>query len=202
MQISSRFIAIDGPNGIGKSTIMEGLKDRLQDRIENFKFTKEPTTSSLGTFVREHQNEYTARCLAALVAADRYDHLEKTIHPNLQAGRTVVTDRYIAASLVYQLLDGLSIEFIMQLNSEIILPELCFLLTGDEQEIQSRLNARINLTRFEENNQVKKELALFDQAGVHLESLGVRVVRIKNTGQEKETTITTIINEINTLGKN
>ena len=116
MQITPHFIAIDGPNGVGKSTIIEGLKGRLQDRIENYKFTKESTSSSLGTFIREHQNEYTARCLAALVAADRYDHLEKTIQPNLQAGRTVITDRYIAASLVYQLLDGLSLEFIMQLN--------------------------------------------------------------------------------------
>ncbi|MEU6071861.1 hypothetical protein ABZ864_47440 [Streptomyces sp. NPDC047082] len=47
--------------------------------------------------------------MACLVAADRYHHLAQEIRPALQRGNVVLCDRYIASSLVLQVIDGLPV---------------------------------------------------------------------------------------------
>lgn len=164
MKVSENFFAIDGPNGVGKSTVIEQLKRHLSEYELPCFFTKEPTNSSLGSFIRHNQNIYTRHTLAALVAADRYDHIEKVIVPNISAGGVVITDRYIASSFVYQVQDGLDYSFITNLNSEIILPSHYFILSASSQTIAQRLALRTELTRFETSSLSNQETQLFQKA--------------------------------------
>lgn len=196
MKVCNRFFAIDGPNGVGKSTIVESLKQHFDRKRIDCLFTKEPTTSELGSFIITNQNVYKAHTLAALVAADRYDHIEKVISPNLNAGKMVISDRYFASSLVYQVQDGLTYEFIDNLNSAIILPVLYFILTADVETILNRLKSRNRLTRFESYGLCRQEVELFDKAVAILKHKGVMVQVVSNQFSSIDETAERIFDEI------
>jgi dTMP kinase len=188
MNTCKKFIVIDGPNGVGKTTVINSLKKRLLQKNLDFIVTKEPTDSTIGNFIRENQNSYYANTLAALVAADRYDHIEKLIQPNLDKGKIVISDRYLASSLVYQVLDGLDYEFVLQLNAKIILPSLYFILTAISNTISERLSNRNSLTRFELDKK-SNESKLFEEAGNFLKGKGDLVKFIKNDDRSSDETV-------------
>lgn len=188
MEIVKNFIAIDGPNGVGKSTIIELLKQRLNKYGLDCVFTKEPTNSPLGNFIRSNQNSYRGQTLAALVAANRYEHIESLIQPSLNNGKSVFTDRYFASSLVYQVQDGLTYNFIQNLNSGILLPSLYFILTASHETIEKRLASRSQLTRFETITSSRQEAELFSVAGDILREKGVNVCFLENEYSSSEET--------------
>ena len=142
------FAAIDGPSGIGKSTLTGLVADRLTAHGCSVTATKEPTATPLGSLARFGTDDYQGLTLACLVAADRYQHLEHEIRPALQAGRIVLCDRYIASSLVLQRLDGVSPEFVWQLNQHADRPDLSIILSGDASSARERAEKRGLYSRF------------------------------------------------------
>ncbi len=195
MKIYKRFIVLDGPNGVGKSTIINSLKFLFNKSGLDFILTKEPTDSELGNFIRSNQNVYSSKTLATLVAADRYNHIEKLIEPALNLGKIIISDRYIASSLVYQVLDGLNYEFILDLNREICLPSLYFILTANQETLATRLNERTKLTRFELDTE-SNEGKLFENAGNFLRQKGVNVYFVNNESRSTEETGREIMTKI------
>jgi dTMP kinase len=107
--VTALFIAIEGPNAVGKTTITGRLAAVLQARGTVVHVTTEPSATPLGRLVRSAESYLTGRALALAVAADRYAHLDKEIIPALNAGKTVVTDRYVQSSLALQRLDGIGL---------------------------------------------------------------------------------------------
>jgi dTMP kinase len=101
-----RFIVVDGPSGVGKSTVTTLLAQRLSAAGHDVLTTGEPSNGPIGELARGGTNDYRGLALACLVAADRYHHLAVQVHPALAAGRVVVCDRYVPSSLVLQHLDG------------------------------------------------------------------------------------------------
>lgn len=78
------FITLDGPNGVGKSTIMGDLCKKLTSQgFETYK-TREPTDSLIGDFLRKSEEKYRGKTLACIAATDRYYHIEHEILPALQ----------------------------------------------------------------------------------------------------------------------
>lgn len=153
-----RLVAVDGPNGVGKSTIIAEVEKKLQQYAVDVFVTKEPTNTKLGEFLRSFAERKGGIGLSCLVAADRYEHLKNEIIPMLEQRKVVITDRYILSSLILQGMDGVDTNFIMNINDEIIKPDLQVALFANESTIQSRLYERENLTRFEKNNQSGCEL--------------------------------------------
>ena len=175
-----KLIAIDGPNGACKSTIINGLKSRLAQLGISSYFTKEPTESEIGLFTRRFAESHSGLPLAYLVGADRYYHLEKEIIPKLQEGICVFTDRYVLSSLILQCMDGVSSKQICKINDNVITPDLQIVVWADEKTLQARLKEREVLTRFEQGKKSCKELAMM-QAGVDmLESMGVNCLHLCN----------------------
>lgn len=107
LEISTKgfLVAFDGPNGVGKSTLIESVKTRLEFRGYAIYTTKEPTNTECGSFVRKFAESRSGIGLACLVAADRYEHIENEILPELKKGKIVITDRYILSSLILQQMD-------------------------------------------------------------------------------------------------
>ena len=178
------FIAIDGPNGAGKTVLLEeiekSMKKRIKDKNIQFYKTKEPTNSVLGKFVRDISEVVTGNSLACLVSADRYEHLKNEIIPELKKGKIVITDRYILSSLILQVMDGVKESFILNLNSKIIKPDLQLAIFAEEEIIQNRLKQRDKLTRFEKNNQSRKEINNMKKGIDKLRKLNVEVLCINN----------------------
>lgn len=176
-----KLVAIDGPNGVGKSTIIAAVAKKLQllYAVDVF-ITKEPTSTELGAFLRSFAEEEKGLGLACLVAADRYEHLKNEIIPMLEQRKVVITDRYILSSFILQGMDGVNTKFILDINNEIVKPDLQVALFADEKTIQSRLGERENLTRFEKNNQSGCELKYMNLGIKILMDLKTNILNINN----------------------
>ena len=170
------FIVFEGPNGVGKTTVMDSVCSTLEIEGIPFQRTKEPTTSDLGKHIRGNQNRYSKEVLACLVAANRYEHLQTVILPGLQSGNVVLSDRYFPSSLVYQMMDGLDLSFVEDLNQRILIPSLTIFLRADPILLEVRLKERDNLTRFEQDQ--KKEAHFYNNAETLLIDKGWNILSL------------------------
>jgi dTMP kinase len=97
-----RFIAFEGGEGTGKSTQARILAEGLGALL-----TREPGGTGLGERIRHlvldtGVDAVGSRAEALLFAAARAQHVEEVIRPSLEAGRHVVTDRFLDSSVAYQ----------------------------------------------------------------------------------------------------
>jgi dTMP kinase len=102
--VTGHFIAFEGGEGSGKSTQARRLAERLGPPTL---LTFEPGDSPLGAEVRRlvldsPDLDITGRAEALLMAADRAQHVAEVIEPALDAGRTVICDRFAGSSIAYQ----------------------------------------------------------------------------------------------------
>ncbi|GAA1910901.1 dTMP kinase [Streptantibioticus ferralitis] len=177
-----RFVTLDGPGGVGKSTTLGTLAELLRRFGTPVHTTAEPSSSALGQFTRSHADQIQGRALACLVAADRYEHIRSEIQPHLDGGETVMCDRYLASTLVVQQLDGVPERFLLDLNADILLPDLSVILTADPQAIRRRLAERGAHHRFERDPKVPaREAALYRRADQTMRRLGVPVLVVDTT---------------------
>jgi dTMP kinase len=98
---------LEGPDGAGKSVQAVSLAARLRERGYDVVATREPGGTGLGEQVRHLVNDPgpTPRGPKAdvlLYSAARAQHVDEVIRPALEAGRTVVCDRYAASTMAYQ----------------------------------------------------------------------------------------------------
>ena len=112
--IEGHFIAIEGIDGAGTTTQAARLAAALRKRGLPVRTTHEPTDGPIGALIRQVLNGRVVvagpagstslgwSTMALLFAADRLDHLQAEIIPNLMDGVTVITDRYDASSIAYQ----------------------------------------------------------------------------------------------------
>jgi len=136
----NRWIVFEGGDGVGKSTQIDLLVERLRSEGIEHTLTREPGGTELGTVLRQaimHGDHVDPRAEALLYAADRAQHISHVVRPSLDAGVVVVQDRYIDSSVVYQGLfrglgDGL-VEEISMWAAGGILPGLTVVLDGAAQ---------------------------------------------------------------------
>lgn len=175
------FVAFDGPNGVGKSTLIEHVQKGLIANGFDICVTKEPSDTVLGCFTRQIAESLGGESLACLVAADRYYHLEQTIIPELKRGNIVITDRYILSSLILQCMDNVDTHFVLSVNDGVILPDIQVAIKADADVIQSRLSERDKLTRFERGQRTTDELAFMKRGEATLIESGVSIINIDNS---------------------
>lgn len=170
-----KFITIDGPNGVGKTTVVRLVCDRLNVFGWNILQTKEPTSA----FNRENEERRGLK-LARRIIEDRRHHLTDEIEPTLELGMSVVCDRYIESSLVYRKLDGIPFEDTWKENSSFKTPDMSILLIASAPTLEERLKGRKVLTRFEREHTLEEELALYRKAHEFLSDYGFKSVIIEN----------------------
>jgi dTMP kinase len=116
------FITLEGIEGSGKTTQIGRLVEFLEDRGIECVTTRQPGGTLIGENIRSILLDPANRALAPmtellLYMADRSQHIYELIRPCLQAGKTVICDRYFDATVVYQgFARGLNIELIQQLH--------------------------------------------------------------------------------------
>jgi dTMP kinase len=146
-----RFIALEGGEGVGKSTQVRAVAAALRARGLDVVETREPGGSEGAEAIRRlllegSADRWTGGAEALLFAAARADHVAKTILPALEAGKWVVTDRFLDSSLAYQGgASGVSIErlkLLHEVGSAGLLPDRTLLLTLPAEEAARRAEAR------------------------------------------------------------
>jgi len=144
-----RFISLEGGEGVGKSTQAKALAAALRARGLQVVETREPGGSPGAEAIRTlllHEREWPAGAEALLFAAARADHVARTIRPALEAGKWVVSDRFLNSSLAYQGgAGGLGFDAIRALHavgSGGLLPDRTLLLRLDDEEAERRAGRR------------------------------------------------------------
>ncbi len=139
--MGSRFIVLEGLDGAGTTTQAELLHRVCPGSL----LTREPTDGLVGRVARRAQRgEEGAPPLEALpwlYAADRADHLHRTVLPALEAGRTVISDRYAPSSLAYQALTH-PLEVVWELNHRFRTPDIVIFLEVSVATAVERIRAR------------------------------------------------------------
>jgi dTMP kinase len=137
-----RFISIDGPSGVGKSTTARALAQLLRNEDQAVHLTGEPSEGPIGTLARELTETVRGNALACLYAADRYHHLTTEVFPHLEAGECVITDRYVPSALVMQQLDGVDPDYLWRINVKASRPHIAVILDADPAVVAERLSDR------------------------------------------------------------
>ncbi len=101
------FLSVEGIEGSGKTTQLQRLAKLLRAKGRNCVVTKEPGGTPIGDRVRAILLDPQAEGMDPLselflLAASRRQHVIEVIQPAIEAGATVLCDRYADASLVYQ----------------------------------------------------------------------------------------------------
>lgn len=121
------FIAIEGPDGCGKSTLINSLKQVFKDAVFTFEPGGTEFSNKVRTLIKESEN-ISCETEMFLFCASRRDHIEKVIKPNLEMGKLIISDRYVFSSYVYQgMLGDIGLENVKQINEfaiEGVLPDL------------------------------------------------------------------------------
>ncbi|WP_419908265.1 dTMP kinase [Candidatus Poriferisodalis sp.] len=185
----SIFVAIDGPNGVGKTTIVSELAGELRSRGADVLTLRQPSDSELGRFARSFESRLSGLSLAILVVADRLVQVATDIEPALAEGRIVLCDRHIASTLVLQRLDGLDLPSLWQMNADVLMPDLQVILLASPEVLRSRLDARSRSSRFEQSEGIEeREVHYYEEAIDWLKSKGLSVITADTGGQTVDET--------------
>ena len=151
-----KFITLEGIEGSGKSTNLEVIKNLLDNNNIKYIVTREPGGGPLGPHLRElllnKDNSISPSVEMLLMMADRKDHVDNLIEPNLTKGNWVISDRYLDSTIAYQ--GGgrqLNLNLITALSEELKLPtpDLTLLFDLSVDLALERAKKRSELDRFE-----------------------------------------------------
>ena len=155
--MKTKFITLEGIEGSGKTSSIKSITNLLDDKGISYVVTREPGGSTIGSELRsillDPQTNISSEVELMLMLADRKDHVDQVILPNLKKGNWVISDRFMDSSFAYQgggrKLDKKLIDsFSRRLNLPI--PDLTLLFNVSVEISLSRVKARGDLDRFEQ----------------------------------------------------
>lgn len=161
MKTRSLFVAFEGPDACGKSTISRLVQSKLQEYFKDESkvvLFREPGGTEVGEKIRDILTSYDIdpRTEALLFAASRTENTWKNIMVQKQKNKIVLCDRYLHSSLVYQgIVKNLGFKNILKINQfgiGKIKPDIIFYFDIDEKESYRRKTndkTRTNYDRLE-----------------------------------------------------
>lgn len=166
--VRNLFITFEGPDGAGKTSVLKQVVERLQQHNIEVMATREPGGIEIAEKIREiildpAHTTMDNHTEALLYAAARSQHYFEKVKPALEAGKTVLCDRFIDSSLVYQgIARGLGVEEVLAINEFAIgkrLPDATILF-----DLEPSIGlARIAANRSDEINRLDAESLAFHE---------------------------------------
>jgi dTMP kinase len=141
------FITLDGIDGVGKSTQIERLINYLEQQGHETLLVRDPGTTEIGARLRQillqSDLELHRRTEAMLFMASRCEMVETILRPAIAEGKTVVSDRFLLANVVYQSVgDKVSPDLLWQMGRLAnggLAPDLTILLDMPAQRSMERI---------------------------------------------------------------
>lgn len=161
------FITIEGGEGVGKSTFIEGLKDFFSGLGKETLVTREPGGTAIADRIRSvftdppEEEDFTVEAELMLVSAARAQHMHHKILPALGEGKVVISDRFADSTRVYQGFLGKADDVFMESVIEKTVfkrhPDMTFLLDCDVEVSIKRVRDRAEqngeaLSRYDKAN--------------------------------------------------
>ena len=157
--MEAKFITLEGIEGSGKTTSIKSINNLLEQKKIDYINTREPGESSIGEELRgillDPNTDISSEVELLLMLADRKDHVEKTILPNLLNNTWVISDRFMDSSIAYQgggrqlnlnMIDSLAIHL------DLPQPNLTLLFDLPVEVSLERTKKRGELDRFEKED--------------------------------------------------
>jgi len=167
MQARGLFLTVEGGEGVGKSTNITYMAEKLRQQGVELVVTREPGGTALAEDIRQvllAVRDETVGGLTELLLmfAARAQHIDTLIEPALSAGKWVLCDRFTDATYAYQCGGrGMSIDTVRQLEQLVqgqLRPDYTLLLDAPIDTGMSRARERGELDRFE-----REDLAFFQR---------------------------------------
>lgn len=175
--IEGHFIVLEGIDGAGTTTQLGLLSGALRKRGLPVHSTREPSDGPIGAMIRQvlqgrlvvpgvsGTRAPSWATMALLFAADRMDHLDAEVIPNLMDGVTVLSDRYVHSSLAYQSAADVAahdvLDWIRMLNARARRPDLTIVLDVSPEVAARRRKSRSGRPEIYEELDFQKRLATF-----------------------------------------
>ncbi|KXB01125.1 hypothetical protein AKJ41_02655 [candidate division MSBL1 archaeon SCGC-AAA259O05] len=160
-EFEGKFIALEGPDGCGKSTQAKLLSEWLESEGYDVKVTREPTENPTGKVLRDalrEKKDLPIEAEALLFACDRLVHVSNVIKPNLEVGKIIVTERYVHSSLAYQTARGLSRDWVEEINKFAIEPDFTIFIDVPPQVGFKRVGSSGEADTFEQDLELQKRV--------------------------------------------
>jgi dTMP kinase len=175
--IEGLFIVLEGVDGAGTTTHTKLLSDGLRQRGLPVHSTREPSDGPIGNMLRQilagrvvvpgirGPRPPSWSTMALLFAADRLDHVEAEIVPNLLDGVTVLSDRYDHSSVAYQSVTGGgdpdAVVWVKELNRHARRPDLTIVLDVPPEIAAQRRIQRGRGREIYDDDELQVQLAAF-----------------------------------------
>lgn len=175
--IEGLLIVLEGVDGAGTTTHCSLLCDALKGQGLPITATREPSDGPVGALIRQiltgrvvvpgiaGNRPSSWSTMALLFAADRLDHLEATILPNLMDGVTIVSDRYDLSSVAYQSVTGggepETVRWVREVNRHARRPDLTIILDVSPEEAARRRKDRGTRREIFDDGELQRQLAEF-----------------------------------------
>ncbi|NLM12745.1 MAG: dTMP kinase [Epulopiscium sp.] len=155
------FISMEGPDGSGKTTQIELLKEYFLNKGYEVIITREPGGTQISEKIRDIILDVNNKALsnmteALLYAASRAQHVEEKIKPALENGKIVISDRFVDSSIVYQgYARGIGIDIVESINNFAIqgfMPDITFFFDIEPEFAMKRKAKQKSLDRLEQEH--------------------------------------------------
>jgi dTMP kinase len=175
--IEGLFIVLEGVDGAGTTTHTRRLAEALRERGLPVHTTREPSDGPIGVQIRQVLSGRLVvpglhgprppswSTMALLFAADRMDHVESSITPNLMDGVTVISDRYYHSSVAYQSITCGGgpevIAWVKEINRYARRPDLTIVLDVSYETAVRRRSMRNRGRELFDDNDLQRQLVTF-----------------------------------------
>ena len=182
------LVSLEGPEGAGKTSVLEALIPILEDRGVEVLTTREPCGVLIGEKIREvildpSHTEMDPKTELLLYIASRRQHLVEKVLPALAAGKLVIMDRFIDSSVAYQGfgrgLDLDAIDWLNQFATDGLKPDLTLYFDIEVEEGLARIAAnsdrevnRLDMEGLDLHRKVRQGyLSLIEREGNRIEKI-------------------------------
>lgn len=155
------FITMEGPDGSGKTTQIELLKQYLEEKGYDIVIAREPGGTAISEVIREvilnpEHKEMSYMTELLLYAAARAQLVNQVIEPALIEGKAVICDRFVESSAVYQGIGrGLGVDTVYEVNNFAlgnVKPMLTIFMDLDAKQGIKRKKKQAELDRMEQED--------------------------------------------------
>lgn len=139
------FVVFEGIDGAGKSTQARMLQQRLKQEGRPVELVADPGTTAIGTAIRQillHNDAPISTMAQMLLFSAARAELAAYIRDRLAEGVTVICDRWLLSTLVYQgEINGVAPQLILSIfnGTSNAVPDLCILLDLDPETAMTRI---------------------------------------------------------------
>jgi dTMP kinase len=184
--MKGQLIVLEGLDGAGTTTQAKRLVEHLNAHGTPAHLTREPSDGPIGVLIRQMLTGGHAIPGAAisqstfglLFAADRLDHLQREVEPQLDAGVTVISDRWYHSSLAYQG-TGADRDWIATLNGRARRPDVTIFLAVRPEVAAARRVAAGRVQELFEDLRMQEDVAAgYDATIAELTAQGERIERL------------------------